>query len=68
MLLIKVYHSMTLATSSPLATLDLTQVLDALLDVPDAQPISNLNARASIHQKVDGKWYISRLIALALQN
>ena len=68
MLLIKVYDSLTFSTSSPLASLYLTEVLDALLDVPDAQPIGHLDARTSTHQKVNGKRHISRLVTLALQH
>ena len=49
MLLIKVYDFLTFATSSPLASLYLTEVLDALLDMPDAQPIGHLDASTSTH-------------------
>jgi hypothetical protein len=68
MLLIKVYDSLTFSTRSSLASLDLTEVLDALLDVPDAQPIGHLYARTPVHQKVDGKRHIARLVTLALQH
>jgi len=68
MLLIKVYDFLTFAASSPLASLYLTEVLDALLDMPDAQPIGDLDARTSLHQKVNGKRYIARLVTLALQH
>jgi hypothetical protein len=36
MLLIKVYDFLTFAASSPLASLYITEVFDALLDMPDA--------------------------------
>jgi hypothetical protein len=66
MLLIKVYDSLTFPPSSPLASLYLTEVIDALLDVSDAESIGHLDARAPIHQKVDGKVSVTRLVALAL--
>ena len=68
MLLIKVYDSLTFPPSSPLASLYLTEVIDALLDVSDAEPIGHLDARAPIHQNVDGKVSVTRLVALALQH
>jgi hypothetical protein len=68
MLLIKVYDSLTFATSSSLASLYLTEVLDALFDVSNAEPIGHLDARTPIHQKVNGKRHITRLVTLALQH
>jgi hypothetical protein len=68
MLLIKVYDSLTFATSSSLASLYLTEILDALLDVSDAQSIGHLDACTPIHQKVNGKRHIARLVTLALQH
>jgi hypothetical protein len=68
MLLIKVYDSLAFASSTPLASLYLTQIFDALLDVSDAEAIGHLDARAPIHQKVDGKMSITRLVTLALQH
>ena len=68
MLLIKVYDSLTFATSSSLASLYLTEVLDALLDVSDAQSIGHLDARTSIHQKINRKGLITSLVTLALQH
>jgi hypothetical protein len=66
MLLIKVYDSLTFAARTSLASLYLTEVLNALLDVSDAEAIGHLDARAPIHQKVNGKVSITRLVALAL--
>ena len=66
MFLIKVYDSLTFPPSAPLASLYLTQIFDALLDVSDAEAIGHLDSRAPIHQKVDGKVSITRLVTLAL--
>jgi hypothetical protein len=66
MLLIKVYDSLTFSARTPLASLYLTQIFDALLDVSDAEAICHLDARAPIHQKVNGKVSITRLVTFAL--